>query len=223
MSLNTGKRLSRRKWTELPMTDEVIAQVHAVAINEDKDEDKDEPTVDFQFSWDRQHNHPIEPFDYSVHEHLIPAPEGADVLPPVPHEEHNVDNISIDNNNTDAATEQEQDQNHSINENDDEQEQDQYLTIEDENMPDDDQIKTAHASDSEDDDADDVDDDGEQGASQLENRGAPEEEAKEQKEEQEALGNEEEDEVDKQDWKTVPHRHNTRGNKRDFSHLFNMQ
>ena len=33
MSLRTGKRLHRRKWTELPTTEEIIKKVHAFAIN----------------------------------------------------------------------------------------------------------------------------------------------------------------------------------------------
>ena len=175
MSLNTGKgsagenggRNSQRQMKSLPR----FTPLQLVK------------TVDFQFSWNRQHNHPIEPFDYSVHEHLIPAPKGVNVLQPVTHEEHNVDNISIDNNkNTDADTEQDQDQDqdHPTNKNDDAQEQDQDLTIENENMPDNGQMETAQASDSDDDDVNDVDDDEDQGAPQLENRGVPEEEAKEQ-------------------------------------------
>ena len=69
--------------------------------------------------------------------------------------------------------------------------------------------------------------DEDQGAPQIENQGANEEEEKEQEkeeieqeEEQETIRNEEEDE---QEWKTAPHHYNTRSNKRDFSHLFNIQ
>ena len=69
--------------------------------------------------------------------------------------------------------------------------------------------------------------DEDQGAPQIENQGATEEEEKkqekeeiEQEEEQETLRNEEED---KQEWKTAPYCYNTRSNKRDISHLFNVQ
>ena len=96
MSLRTGKRLRRRKWTELPTTEEVIKQVRALAINENKSEEDDEPTTDFNFSWDKENNHPIEPFDYSVQETLLHAPEGAN-------EEQNEDNLSVDNNNTEPS------------------------------------------------------------------------------------------------------------------------
>ena len=77
MSLKTGKILRRRKWTELPTTEEVIKQVHAFAINKNRSEEDDGPTIDFNFSWDKDNNQPIEPFDYSVHEPLLHAPEGA--------------------------------------------------------------------------------------------------------------------------------------------------
>ena len=107
MSLKTGKILRRRKWTELPTTDEVIEQVHAFAINEDRSEEDDEPTIDFNFSWDRDNDHPIEPFDYSVHEPLLHAPKGANVVQNVIHEEPNADDLSTDNNNTEADTDQE--------------------------------------------------------------------------------------------------------------------
>ena len=93
MSLRTGKRSRRRKWTELPTTEEVIKQVHAFAINEKKSEEDDEPTIDFNFSWDKDNNQPIEPFDYSAQEPLLHAPEGAN-------EEPNEDNLSVNNNDT---------------------------------------------------------------------------------------------------------------------------
>ena len=41
MSLRTEKILRRRKWTELPTTEEVIKQVHAFAINENRSEEDD--------------------------------------------------------------------------------------------------------------------------------------------------------------------------------------
>ena len=66
MSLRTVKRLCRRKWTELPTTEEVIKQVHAFAINENKSEEDDKPTIEFIFSWDKDNNQPIEPFVYIV-------------------------------------------------------------------------------------------------------------------------------------------------------------
>ena len=107
MSLKTGKRLRRRKWTELPTTDEVIEQVHAFAINEDRSVEDYEPTIDFNFSWDRDNDHPIEPFDYSLHEPLLHAPEGTNVVKNLIHEEPNADDLSIDNNDTEANTDQE--------------------------------------------------------------------------------------------------------------------
>ena len=100
MSLRTGKRLRRRKWTELPKTEEVIKQVHAFAINKNKSEEDDEPTIEFNFSWDKDNNQPIETFDSSVQEPLLHAPEGAN-------EEPNEDELSVDNNDTEPDTDQE--------------------------------------------------------------------------------------------------------------------
>jgi Reverse transcriptase (RNA-dependent DNA polymerase) len=48
MSLATGKRISRRRWTELPYTQEVIDRVHALAIMEAT---YDAEVPDFQFTW----------------------------------------------------------------------------------------------------------------------------------------------------------------------------
>jgi hypothetical protein len=250
MSLKTGKRLSRRKWTELPTTQEVIDQVHALAINEDKDVEDDEPTIDFKFSWDHNHENPIEPFDYSVNEHLIHENEGADTVQNVLIEEpNNADDISTDHNDTD--TENANEQEHSIDDIGEEEEEDSIDDIDDDkennndstddigddeeqeqdditnmfNQPydgeldelDDDELDDApelincgkndeYNSDS---DSDDDEDDDENNKDQ----GAPGAPTKEKETEQE----------EEQGWKTVPHRHNTRGNKRDFSHLFNMQ
>ena len=60
------------------------------------------------FSWDKDNNQPIEPFDYSVQEPLLHAPEGAN-------EEQNEDDLSVDNNDTEPDTDQEL----TINETDD--------------------------------------------------------------------------------------------------------
>jgi Reverse transcriptase (RNA-dependent DNA polymerase) len=49
MSLTTGARLSRRRWTELPTTDAVITRVHELALLEST-YDADAP--DFQYTWD---------------------------------------------------------------------------------------------------------------------------------------------------------------------------
>ena len=48
LSLDTGKLISRRRWTELPVTDEIIARVHELAFAE-RDYDPDVP--DFAFEW----------------------------------------------------------------------------------------------------------------------------------------------------------------------------
>ena len=93
MSLRTGKRLRRRKLTELLTTEEVIKQVHAFAINKNNSEEDN-------FYWDKENNQPIEPFDYRVHEPLLHAPEGAN-------EEPNEDDLSLDNNDTEPNTDQE--------------------------------------------------------------------------------------------------------------------
>jgi hypothetical protein len=55
MSLATGKRISRRRWTELPVTEEIIERVHDIALME-ATYDADVP--DFQFAWGA--NDPIE-------------------------------------------------------------------------------------------------------------------------------------------------------------------
>jgi hypothetical protein len=48
LSLATGKRISRRRWTELPCTEDVIDRVHTIALAEAT---YDAEVPDFQFSW----------------------------------------------------------------------------------------------------------------------------------------------------------------------------
>ena len=195
VSLRAGKRLRRRKWTELPTTEEVIKQVHAFAIHEDRSEEDDEPTIDFNFSWDRDNEHPIQPFDYSVHEPLLHAPEGANVVQNVIHEEPNEDDLSINNNDTEADIDQEltinkTDDDDTTNRNEDtaitadsddtsitaegddiQQDQNDSITnTNDDNMHEDDQMETDMLATDED-----------QGAPIIENQGATEEEEKNKK------------------------------------------
>jgi hypothetical protein len=65
MSLATGKRISRRRWTELPFTQEVIDRVNAIALME-ATYDADVP--DFQFAWGN--NDPIEDLDEDEDDHI---------------------------------------------------------------------------------------------------------------------------------------------------------
>ena len=51
MSLQTGKKIRRQNWTELPINDDVIRRVHELAENEDNDEFEfyfapDQPVLD---------------------------------------------------------------------------------------------------------------------------------------------------------------------------------
>jgi hypothetical protein len=48
MSLATGKQISRRRWTELPITEEIIERVHTITLMEATYDDN---VPDFQFSW----------------------------------------------------------------------------------------------------------------------------------------------------------------------------
>ena len=48
LSLVTGKRISRRRWTELPITDDAIQRVHELALIE---KDPQPANQHFQFSW----------------------------------------------------------------------------------------------------------------------------------------------------------------------------
>ena len=164
---------------------EVIKQVHAFAINKNISEEDYEPTIDFNFSWDKDNNQPIEPFDYHVHEPLLHAPEGAN-------EEPNEDDLSIDNNDTEPDTDQEltidktdddditaDGDDRSITANGDDTsitadgdniQQDKTDTItntNDDTTHEDDQMETAVLATDED-----------QGAPQIENQGATEEEEK---------------------------------------------
>jgi hypothetical protein len=77
LSLDTGKSISRRRWTELPMTDAVTARMHAIATAE-RNHDPNAPN--FHFEW--APNTPIvdnaEPNHEQPH---MPVPEGADDVP----------------------------------------------------------------------------------------------------------------------------------------------
>jgi hypothetical protein len=64
MSLASGKRISRRRWTEVPFTQEVIDCVNAIALME-ATYDADVP--DFQFAWGN--NDPIEDLDEDEDDH----------------------------------------------------------------------------------------------------------------------------------------------------------
>jgi hypothetical protein len=48
LSLDTGKRVSRRRWTELPITDDIIARLHALALSE---QTYDPNAPKFLFEW----------------------------------------------------------------------------------------------------------------------------------------------------------------------------
>ena len=200
MSLRTGKILRRRRLTELLTTEEVIKQVHTFAINEKKSEKDDEPTIYFNFYCDKDNNQPIGPFDYSVQEPLLHAPEGAN-------EEPNKDGLSVDNKDT----EQDIDQELTIDETDDDD-----ITADGDNTSviadGDDTSITTDGDDTQQDETDPITDtnnenthedvqmetavletDEDQGAPQLEYQGANEEEEKEQ--EKEEIGQEEEQET----------------------------
>jgi len=63
MSLDTGKPLNRRNWTELPITQKVTDQVHDLADKEEPLE-KDATFPDhFQFSWDFENTNKIDAQD----------------------------------------------------------------------------------------------------------------------------------------------------------------
>jgi hypothetical protein len=48
LSLDTGKRISRRRWTELPITEEIINRVHQLALNE---RNHNPQAPNFLFEW----------------------------------------------------------------------------------------------------------------------------------------------------------------------------
>jgi hypothetical protein len=74
LSLVTGKRINRRRWTQLPITDAIIARVHELALAES---DYDLKASNFVFGWDL--NMPFtDDDDDTDHDPIhVPDPEGA--------------------------------------------------------------------------------------------------------------------------------------------------